>query len=182
MRAPRARFGALDQQASLEQAIRGARRAKSEARVMNESFRHLTAARRRIAARREAVRILMDEGHSARAISEIIGVSHDTAARDVRYLTPKRIEESGEQRLARRETSRIDVWWGSGSTPGRALGELAAQRPFSCSLVSLPRPARPRHHDCPGQLGGGGRVAASASLASAAVVPSAVMTSRSARS
>jgi hypothetical protein len=77
------------------------------ARPMNESFRPPTAARRRIAARREAVRILMDEGHSARAISEIIGVSHDTAASDVRYLTPnvryltpKLIQESDETRLA----------------------------------------------------------------------------------
>ena len=59
---------------------------------------------------------------------------------------------------------------------------LAARPPSSCLLVPPPRPARPRHHDCPGQLGGGGRVAASASLASAAAVPSAVMTSRSARS
>ena len=68
---------------------------------MSESFRPPTAARRRIAARREAVRFLTDEGHSARAISEIIGVSPDTAARDVRYLTPKRIEELDEKRLAR---------------------------------------------------------------------------------
>jgi hypothetical protein len=74
---------------------------------MNESFRHPTAARRLIAKRREAVRILMDEGHSARAISGIIGVSPDTAARDVRSLTPnvrnltpELIQESDEKHLA----------------------------------------------------------------------------------
>jgi hypothetical protein len=50
----------------------------------------------------------MDEGHSARTISDIIGVSPDTAARDVRiltpnvrYLTPKLIQESDEEGLAR---------------------------------------------------------------------------------
>jgi hypothetical protein len=52
----------------------------------------------------------MDEGHSARAISEIIGVSHDTAARDVRILRPKLIEEPDEKRLARlREEVREEV-------------------------------------------------------------------------
>jgi hypothetical protein len=39
--------------------------------------------------RREAVRDLTEEGHSAREIAEIVGVSPDTAARDVRNLTPK---------------------------------------------------------------------------------------------
>jgi hypothetical protein len=39
--------------------------------------------------RREAVRDLTDEGHSAREIADIVGVSHDTAARDVRNLTPR---------------------------------------------------------------------------------------------
>jgi hypothetical protein len=83
---------------------------------MNESFRHLTAARRRIAARREAVRILMDEGHSARAISEIIGVSPDTAASDVRYLTPnvryltpKPIDESETRQARLREEVREEL-------------------------------------------------------------------------
>ena len=38
--------------------------------------------------RREAVRNLTDEGHSAREIADIVGVSHDTTARDVRNLTP----------------------------------------------------------------------------------------------
>lgn len=41
-----------------------------------------------VAERREAVRNLTDEGHSAREAAEILGVSHDTAARDVRNLTP----------------------------------------------------------------------------------------------
>jgi DNA-binding NarL/FixJ family response regulator len=38
--------------------------------------------------RREAVRNLTANGHSAREIADIVGVSHDTAARDVRNLTP----------------------------------------------------------------------------------------------
>lgn len=41
-----------------------------------------------ISRRREAVRNLTDEGHSAREIADIVGVSHDTTARDVRNLTP----------------------------------------------------------------------------------------------
>jgi N6-adenosine-specific RNA methylase IME4 len=38
--------------------------------------------------RREAVRNLTDQNFSAREIADIVGVSHDTAARDVRILTP----------------------------------------------------------------------------------------------
>lgn len=40
-----------------------------------------------VAERREAVRNLTDDGHSARGIADIVGVSHDTAASDVRDLT-----------------------------------------------------------------------------------------------
>lgn len=41
-----------------------------------------------VADRREAVRNLTGEGYSARAIAGIVGVSHETAADDVRNLTP----------------------------------------------------------------------------------------------
>src|SRR5262245_53219445 len=41
-----------------------------------------------IAERREAVRNLTEEGYSARETAEILGVSHETAASDVRNLTP----------------------------------------------------------------------------------------------
>jgi transposase len=51
---------------------------------MNESFRPPTVARRRIAARREAVRILIDEGHSARKIAEILGVDEGTVRNDLK--------------------------------------------------------------------------------------------------
>jgi hypothetical protein len=48
--------------------------------------------------RREAVRNLTDEGHSAREIAEIVGVSPDTAARDVRNLTPQIHDEGAERK------------------------------------------------------------------------------------
>jgi hypothetical protein len=51
---------------------------------MNESFRPPTVARRRIAARREAVRILMDEGHNGRKIGEILGVDEGTVRNDLK--------------------------------------------------------------------------------------------------
>jgi transposase len=51
---------------------------------MNESFLLPTVARRRIAARREAVRILIDEGHSARKIAEILGVDEGTVRNDLK--------------------------------------------------------------------------------------------------
>jgi transposase len=51
---------------------------------MNESFLPPTAARRRIAARREAVRTLIDEGHSARKIAEILSVDEGTVRNDLK--------------------------------------------------------------------------------------------------
>jgi transposase len=51
---------------------------------MNESFRPPTAASRRIAARREAVRTLIDEGHSGRKIAEILGVDEGTVRNDLK--------------------------------------------------------------------------------------------------
>lgn len=48
----------------------------------------IRAVRPSVAERRETVRKLKAEGYSARKIAKIVGVSHETAANDVRNLTP----------------------------------------------------------------------------------------------
>jgi hypothetical protein len=63
--------------------------------------------------RREAVRELTEQGHSAREAAEIVGISHETAAKDVRNLTtteatpePAPTIDPAEQR--RREAASVE--------------------------------------------------------------------------
>jgi transposase len=98
---------------------------------MNESFRPPTAARRRIAARREAVRTLMDEGHSARKIAEILGVDEGTVRNDLkaensaldrktsRQIKPKPAQPRNIPRCVKRWKKISGAWsrWRRCSTP-----------------------------------------------------------------
>jgi hypothetical protein len=100
--------------------------------------------------RREAVRNLTAEGHSAREIADIVGVSHETTASDVRNLTAidavaalaadeavqKQIKAEAEKaekevaRQAARTTTEID--------DGCTVDDLKNQ-----SICACRRPARP---------------------------------------
>jgi hypothetical protein len=98
---------------------------------VNERFPPKTAGQRRIAARREAVRLLTNEGHSARKIAAILGVSPDTAARDVRYLTWAEVK---------REPLPHEPWV-SGSVSESAPSRLAESAGQACASIVTVIPA-----------------------------------------
>ena len=80
--------------------------------------------------RREAVKSLTDDGFSAREAAEIIGVSHETAASDVRNLTPPSIDVHF--------SSATDEW----STPQDFFDRLNNEFHFDLDVCALPSSAK----------------------------------------
>jgi hypothetical protein len=72
--------------------------------------RHLARWLSSVAERREAARELAEEGHSTRAIGEVLGVSQMTAVRDIETNASSKPEESsGSGRAAETNVSALNA-------------------------------------------------------------------------
>lgn len=92
--------------------------------------------------RQEAVKDLTAEGHGLREVGDILGVSHQTVANDVKDLTVVENEKNG---MAVHYSSETDEW----ETPQDLFDELDREFGFGLDVCALPSSAKCKRYFTP---------------------------------